>query len=158
MNRERWLEEQMDSEDFDMSLFDEYTKELNAIQAERNERKLKRDAILEEMRQEERDQAALDRILALTDEEVEKMYVKFYTEHFANAMTYEQWLAKSMKYYQITEKFTVIAKARSANTEELIEHVNLAHAKHTILKRIKHKFYDHFVRGRDFRYDIDEQV
>jgi hypothetical protein len=156
MSRYAWLEQQLDREDLTDTEFNSYNKELNDLHASQEERRLKREQVLAEQRREEQEQIALDKILSLTEDEVEKMYVAFYSDHFANAMTYEEWYAKSMRYYHIMGDFTVVSKARSVNTEERVEHVNLAHAKHTILKRIKHKFYDHFVRGRDFAWEIEQ--
>jgi len=158
MDRYTWLETQLDRDDLSDADFDSYNKELNQLHAARQERRAKREAELEAMRLEEVNTLALEKIMVLTEEEVEKMYVRFYTDHFAQEMSYDVWFAKSTRYYTITDNFTVISKARSANTEERIEHVNLAQAKLTILKRIRYKFYDHFVKGHDFAWHMEDDV
>ena len=156
MNRTTWLERQMEREDLTDAEFTQYNRELNEIYSQREETtaitKLRREAELKQ----EQEEAALAKAEAITDEEVEKMYVDSCTKYQdVNGISFEQWYQQSLKYYTIDAKHTVHARARSSNTVEHIHHVSQAHAKLTILTRIKYKFYDHAVRGRDFAYDID---
>ncbi len=151
-----WLEAQMDRDDLTDEEFDTYNRQLNEIyEAQdkiRNAAKAKREQELRELREEQEIAWAE----AITEEQVEKMYedscVKYQD---VNGMAFKDWYAQSLKYYTIDANHTVHAKARSSNTVELIQHVSVAHAKLTILTRIKYKFYDHAVRGRDFAYEIE---
>lgn len=158
-SRLRWLEAQLERDDLTDLQFDCYNHEANLIQAEINVRKQQQDKIREQQRIEEQEEIELANILSLTEEQVEKMYEDACLKHQdVNGMSFRDWYAQSLKYYTIDEKFNVHARARSANTVEIVDHPTLAQAKLTILKRIKHKFYDHAVRGRDFRYEIEETI
>ncbi len=152
-----WLESQMDSDDFDMSLFDSYSKELNELQTTVNEKREQHRLAKEKQRKEEQELIELSFIESLTEEQVDKMYedtcLKY---HDVNGMSFKKWYEKSLKYYTIDDKHNVHARARSPNTVEIVEHKTLAQAKLTILRRIKYKFNDHTLRGWDFAYDIED--
>jgi len=155
MNREQWLEKQLDREDLTDEEFNQYNNELNSIQDGRNKR-------LEGQKAERELQAKIaaeqiDKLKAesLTEEEVDKMYREAYEKYAGtiNGLTFEDWFKQSTSYYEIDEQNNVISKARSSNTQEIIPHLSKAHAQHTILKRIKYKMYDHEVRGHDFAWE-----
>lgn len=154
-----WLEQQLERDDLTDLQFDCYNHEANCIQAEINARKAELDKIREQQRIEEQEEIELAKVLSLTEDQVEKMYEDSCTKYQdVNGVSFKDWYAQSLKYYSIDEKFNVHARARSANTVEIVEHPTLAQAKLTILTRIKYKFYDHAVRGRDFAYEMEETV
>jgi uncharacterized protein (DUF1697 family) len=155
MNRTLWLERQMERDDLTDAEFAAYNRELNEIYSEREDTtKISKAKRAAELKQEQ-EELDLARAEAITDEEVEKMYVDSCTKYQdVNGVSFEQWYQQSLKYYSVDAKYTVHARARSSNTVEYIHHVSQAHAKLTILKRIKYKFYDHAVRNNDFAYDI----
>lgn len=155
-SRLSWLEVQLDRDDLTDEEFNLYNREANQIQEGINERKKQQKLIRDQQRKEEQEELELAKVLSLTEEQVEKMYedscIKYQD---VNGMSFKQWYEQSLKYYSIDEKYNVHAKARSADTVEIIEHPTIAQAKLTILRRIKYKFYDHAVRGRDFAYEIE---
>ncbi len=154
-----WLENQLERDDLTDLQFDCYNREANLIQADINARKAELDKMREEQRKEEQEELELAKILSLTEDQVEKMYEDSCIKYEdVNGMSFRDWYAQSLKYYTIDEKFNVHARARSADTVEIVEHPTLAQAKLTILTRIKYKFYDHAVRGRDFAYEIEETI
>lgn len=155
-NRYAWLERQLDREDLSDAEFNQYNKELNALQDEKNERRARIDAITALRKKEEQEEMEMQNILSLTEEQVEKMYEDSCLKHQdVNGLSFREWYAQSLKYYTIDAAHNVHAKARSANTVEIIAHPTLAQAKLTILTRIKYKFYDHAIRGRDFSYELE---
>ena len=157
MGRYEWLEAQLDRDDLTEEEFDKYNKELNDLHEQRSNAKAKAKAmaIREQQRQEEQEELALAKVLALTEEQVDKMYMDSCLKYQdVNGMSFKDWYAQSLKFYTIDEQFNVHAKARSPKDEfvEIIPHLTFAQAKLTILTRIKYKFYDHAVRGRDFKH------
>ena len=142
-------------EDIDSPEFKRINDQLNDLYSAAEARRKKREQ--ERLAAELANKIAIAeaKIESLTEEEVDKMFVEAYERYAGdiNGLTFEEWYKRSTEYYEIDDQHNVIAKARSANTEEIIPHVSRAHAKHTILKRIKYKLYDHGVRGRDFAYD-----
>lgn len=155
MNRYDWLERQLDRDDLTDEEFNAFNKEINELQTRKNDIRDKR----EQERKELQEQVELDKILSLTEEEVEKMYedacIKYQD---VNGLSFKDWYEQSLKYYEIDAKFNVHAKARSSNTVEIVQHPTLAQAKLTILTRIKYKFYDHAKRGRDFAWDFEKKT
>lgn len=154
MNRIAQLERLLEREDITDQMFKLYNDELNKLYAEKNEReaiqKTRRDAELKQQREEE----ALEKLESLTIEQVDKMYEDVCTKYGnVNGMSFDSWYKKSLKYYTIDDQYTVHARARSSKTVELVPHINEAHAKLTILKRIHYKFYDHYVRGHGFAWE-----
>lgn len=151
-----WLEAQMDRDDLTDEEFDTYNRQLNEIYTRQDQSRAASKQRREEELKQLQEEMELAQAEAITDEEVDKMYTDSCTKYQdVNGLSFKKWYEQSLKYYSIDDKHTVHAKARSANTVELIQHVSKAHAKLTILTRIKHKFYDHAVRGRDFRYEIE---
>ena len=154
-----WLEAQLERDDLTDLQFDSYNREANLIQAEINARKEQRRLIIEQQRREEQEELELAKVLSLTEEQVDKMYEDSCLKYQdVNGMSFKDWYAQSLKYYSIDDKFNVHARARSADKVEIIPHPTLAQAKLKILNRIKWKFYDHAVRGHDFRYEIEETI
>lgn len=159
MSRIQFLEEQMDSEDFDMNLYELYSKELNELISNRNKVKAEQQAILAERKREEKEQADLDFVMALTEEQVDKMYMDSCLKYQdVNGMSFEKWYEQSLKYYTIDSNFVVHSKARSPNTVESVPCLTLAHAKYRILVLIRTKFNDHAVRGYDFAWEIESET
>lgn len=155
MDRLSWLEIQLDREDLTDQEYLVFNTEANELIAAKNARKIERDAIMAQQKKEEQEELELSAILALTEEEVERMYVDACIKYQdVNGMSFESWYKQSLQYYNIDVQYNVHAKARSSNTVEVISHVSRAQAQLTILKRIKYKFYDHAKRGRDFAWDI----
>ena len=155
MSRYRWLELQLDREDLSDEEFKLFNSELNDLQTQINIRAEIRKQELKELE----DQKALDFANQLTEEKVEKMYTDACLKYQdVNGISFKDWYEKSLRYYSIDESYNVHAIARSKNTTEIIAHVNLAHAKLTILTRIKYKFYDHTQRGYEFAWDIDDET
>lgn len=153
-SRLRYLEEQLERDDLTDMQWDSFNKEANAIQVELNEQAAKIKALREAQKAEEIAELELAKALSLTEEEVEKMYEDSCLKYQdVNGMSFRNWYEQSLKYYSIDAAFNVIARARSCDTLESIPHASLALAKLTILKRIKYKFYDHAVRGCDFRWE-----
>lgn len=153
MSRINWLEQQMEREDLTNEEFTTFNDELNKHYAIHGARKAKLKAERELQLKQEREAAELLKVEAITDEEVERMYVESCTKYQdVNGLSFEQWYKQSLQYYTIDSKYTVHASARPSKTVELIHHVSQAHAKLTILNRIKYKFYDHAVRGFDFAW------
>lgn len=155
LSRLRWLEEQLERDDLTDLQFDSYNSEANAIQEALNSGRLQREAIKAERKRLEQEEIELQKVLSLTEEQVDKMYEDSCLKHQdVNGMSFKDWYAQSLKYYTIDESFQVHARARSKNTVEILPHATLAQAKLTILNRIKYKFYDHAVRGHGFAYDV----
>jgi hypothetical protein len=155
MGRYRWLELQLDREDLSDEEFNRFNSELNDLQAQMNLRIAARKQELKELE----DQKALEFAAQLTEEKVEKMYIDTCLKYQdVNGISFKDWYEKSLRYYSIDEHFNVHAVARSKKTKEIVAHVNLAHAKLTILTRIKYKFYDHTQRGYEFAWDIDDET
>lgn len=155
--KEAQLLAQLDSPNFDMDKFDSVNKELLQIQEQISVQEQARKAIIAAKKLEEQEELALNKILSLTEEEVDKMYQEAYEKYAGNVngVPFEVWFDQSTKYYHIDEKFNLISKARSSNTEEVVPCQNRVHARHVMLKRIKYKMYDHAVRGHDFAYEQD---
>lgn len=154
MNRELWLERQLDREDLTDEEFYTFNNELNDIQDKRNKRIEQARKLREQQIIEENEAIALERAMSLTEEMVNKMYEDSCLKYQdVNGVSFKDWYQQSLKYYSVDEKFNVHSTARSENTVEIIEHVSLAQAKLTILKRIRYKFYDHAVRGHDFAWE-----
>lgn len=152
MSRLAFLEAQMDREDLTDEEFSTYNKELSAIYTQQDERK----AMFEARRKEEQEEIELEKILSLTEEQVDQMYQDSCLKYQdVNGMSFKDWYEQSLKYYTIDDKFNVHSKARSADTVEIVPNPTLAQAKLLILKRIRYKFYDHAVRGHDFAYELD---
>jgi Tfp pilus assembly protein PilN len=155
MDRYKYLEMQLDKEDLTDEEFNLYNKELNQLEIEKQTRKASQQAIRAQQLKEEQEEKELEKILSLTEDEVDKMYEDSCIKHDGvNGMSFKDWYAQSLKYYDIDSGFNVNARARSFNTVEIIPHLTYAQAKLTILKRIKYKFYDHAIRGRDFAYEL----
>lgn len=154
MNREVWLEKQLDRDDLSDIEFNTYNKELNDIQHERNIRKIKAEQIRKELLKQEEESRSEEKMSKLTEEEVDKMYREAYEKYAGtiNGLSFDEWFKESTSFYEIDENYNMISKARSANTQEIVPHISKAHAKHSILKRIKYKMYDHEVRGHDFAW------
>jgi uncharacterized protein (DUF1697 family) len=154
MDRYRWLESQLDREDLTDEDFTKYNRELNELQAAKNERQDRARKLRQQQIEEENAEIALEKAMALTEEAVNKMYedscIKYQD---VNGVSFKDWYQQSLKYYTIDEQFNVHAKARSANTVEIVPHISMAQAKLTILKRIRYKFYDHAVKGHDFAWE-----
>jgi hypothetical protein len=154
MNRELWLERQLDREDLTDEEFYTFNNELNAIQDKRNQRIEQARKLREQQIIEENEAIALERAMSLTEEMVNKMYEDSCLKYQdVNGISFKDWYQQSLKYYSVDEKFNVHSTARSENTVEIIEHVSLAQAQLTILKRIRYRFYDHAVRGHDFAWE-----
>lgn len=154
MNRELFLERQLDREDLTDEEFYTFNNELNAIQDKRNQRIEQARKLREQQIIEENEAIALERAMSLTEEMVNKMYEDSCLKYQdVNGISFKDWYQQSLKYYSVDEKFNVHSTARSENTVEIIEHVSLAQAQLTILKRIRYKFYDHAVRGCDFAWE-----
>jgi hypothetical protein len=154
MNRELYLERQLDREDLTDKEFWAINNELNAIQEKRNRRIEQARKLKEQQLKEENEAFALERAMSLSEEMVDKMYEDSYLKYQdVNGISFKDWYNQSLKYYSIDENFNVHASARSEKTVEVIAHVSLAQAKLTILKRIRYKFYDHAVRGHDFAWE-----
>jgi len=152
-NRLAFLEAQMDREDLTDEEFSTLNKELVAIY----ERQDRQKARFEMRRKEEQEEIEMAKVLSLTEEQVDQMYQDSCLKYQdVNGLSFKDRYEQSLKYYTIDEKFNVHARARSADTVEVIAHPTLAQAKLLILKRIRYKFYDHAVRGRDFAYTLDE--
>ena len=150
------LEWKLDNEDLTDDEFERVNSEWNDLQDEmeapRAAAKAKRDLELKQ----EAEEAELAKIMSLTEEQVDKMYEAACTEYQdVNGMSFKAWYEQSQKYYSIDEGHNVHARARSANTVEIVPHPTLAQAKLTILNRIKYKFYDHAVKGHDFAYELE---
>ena len=155
MGRYEELEVLLDSDNLTDEEFNKYNDEINALQEQRNQSKKRLSAIKEQQRVEALEELALANILELTEAEVDKMYEDTCLKHQdVNGMSFKAWYEQSLKYYSVDEAHNVHAKARSPKEEfvEVIPHPTLAQAKLTILKRIKYKFYDHAVRGYDFKH------
>lgn len=155
MNKSRidWLDEQLNREDLSDELAEQYTLEANLIQEGVNARK----AIRKQQLIEQQEEIEMEKVLSLTEEQVEKMYEDSCLKYQdVNGLSFRAWYTQSLKYYNVDDAFNVHAKARSADTVEIVCHPTLAQAKLTILKRIRYKFYDHAVRGHDFAYSIEE--
>lgn len=152
-----WLESQLDRDDLTAEQFEAYNREANELQDAKNIRVKKREEEREALRKEMEQEKALERALSLTEEEVEKMYVKFHKNYVSEYMSYEEWLNKSTRYYTINEDHSVTSRARSNKTQETVPCVSVADAKMRILSLIKIKFYDHFVKGYNFAWDIEEE-
>lgn len=156
VSRLQWLEKQLERDDLTDLQFDSYNREANLIQVEIHSRREQLAKLREQQRIEEQAEIELAKVLSLTEEQVDKMYEDSCLKHQdVNGISFRDWYTQSMKYYTIDNQFNVHAKARSANTVEIIPHLSLAQAKLTILTRIKYKFYDHAIRGQDFAYEID---
>lgn len=157
MNRELWLERQLDREDLTDEEFYSINAELNLIQDKRNKRnkRIEQARILRDQQLKEENEAiALERAMSLTEEMVNKMYEDSCLKYQdVNGISFKDWYNQSLKYYSIDEAFNVHSTARSENTVEVIQHISLAQAQLTILKRIRYKFYDHAVRGHDFAWE-----
>lgn len=158
MSRSRlaWLEAQLERDDLTDLQFDSYNREANLIQADLNSKKEEQKRIQEQKRKEEQEEIEMEKILSLTEDQVDKMYedscIKYQD---VNGMSFKEWYEQSLKYYTIDSQFNVHAKARSSNTVEVVPCPTLAQAKLKILNRIRYKFYDHAVRGHDFAYEIE---
>jgi hypothetical protein len=151
MDRLSFLESQMDRDDLSDDEFSLYNKELQSIYRRQDFIK----SAVEERRKEEQEEIEMAKILSLTEEQVDKMLQDSCLKYQdVNGVSFKNWYEQSLKYYSIDDCFSVHAKARSANTTEIVPHPTLAQAKLTILKRIRYKFYDHAVRGRDFAWEI----
>lgn len=154
-SRLKWLEAQLERDDLTDLQFDSYNKEANAIQADLNVQKAKADAFRAEQKRLQQEEAEMQKVLSLTEEQVEQMYQDSCLKYQdVNGMSFKDWYEQSLKYYTIDASYNVHARARSAETVEIVPHPTLAQAKLTILNRIKYKFYDHAVRGRDFAYEL----
>lgn len=72
-------------------------------------------------------------------------------------MTYEEWLEEAKKFYSINpDNYLVTSVARSPNTPpETWECKDEYEARHTVLKLLRYKQYDHFTRGGNFAYTIE---
>ena len=155
MERYRWLEVQLNRDNLTDEEFNVYNKEINTIQIEINIIKAERKAFREQKIKEQQEELELQKILSLTEEQVDKMYEDSCLKYQdVNGMSFKEWYAQSLKYYTVDVMFNVHARARSEDTVEVIAHISLAQAKLTILMRIKYKFYDHAVRGHDFAWNI----
>lgn len=160
MDRYQWLERQLDRLDLTDEEFNTYNRELNSLQDLKNKRLKEQRAIREAKRQEEIEEALLAKALALTEEQVEKMYTDACLKYQdVNGMSFESWYKQSLRYYEIDDQHNVHARARTADESkiEIISHPTRAQAQLTILRRIKYKFYDHAVRGHDFAWDIESK-
>jgi hypothetical protein len=156
-SRLRYLDEQLNRDDLTDLQFESFNTEANAIQEQLNKEEQERKAILAARRREEQEDAELEKVLSLTEEEVEKMCEDSCLKYQdVNGVSFREWYHLSLRYYTIDATHNVFANARSSLTVEVIPHPTLAQAKLTILRRIKYKFYDHAVRGRDFAWDIDK--
>lgn len=150
-----WLEQELERDDLTDLQFDSYNNEANAIQAGLNTQKEKDRIIRELARREVQEDIEMEKILSLTEEEVDKMYADSCLKYQdINGLSFKEWYEQSIKYYTVDINHNVHAKARSSDTVEIVPHPTLAQAKYTILKRIKYKFYDHAVRGHDFAYEF----
>lgn len=156
LSRLNWLEEQLERDDLTDLQFDSYNKEANAIQTEINQRRAERKAFIESQQREKEEELAMEKIAALTEEMVDKMYhdtcIKYQD---VNGMSFKKWYEQSQKYYTIDSNFVVHSRARSPKTVESVPCVSLAHAKYRILVLIRTKFNDHAHRGYDFAWDIE---
>lgn len=158
MGRIAWLELQMDRDDLTDEEFKTFNTELNDYYSINEKRRLAIKVKHELQLVKEIEEIELAKVEAITEEEVERMYIDSCTKYQdVNGESFELWYKKSLQYYSIDSKHTVHAIARSSKTVELIHHVSQAHAKLTILTRIKYKFYDHAVRGYSFAWDKDEK-
>jgi len=153
--RLKQLEWRLDNEDLSDEEFERVNKEWNELQDETSAIRAAAKAERDRERLIMAEQAELEKVLALTEDEVDKMYEAACIEYQdVNGMSFKAWYEQSQKYYTIDENHNVHARARSSNTVEIVPHPTLAQAKYTILKRIKYKFYDHAVKGHDFAWEL----
>ena len=154
--RIRQLEHLLDTEDVTDDQFISYTREINQLDIIVKEEDRFRKEAKEAKRLEEEEHLELQKVLALTEEQVDKMYEDSCLKYQdVNGISFRDWYTKSLKYYDIDDKYNVTSRARSINTKEIVPHPTLAQAKLTVLKRITYKFYDHTMGGHEFAWDIE---
>lgn len=160
-SRLRWLEDQLERDDLTDLQFDSYNREANLIQADLNATKEKQKIVREQQLQEAKELALQEKYLAITDEEVEEMYVAFYKVHAgridSNGRTFEDWFEQAKSLYDINlagKYYQVVSRAKSDGGFVWDDFVSVNHAKTKILDLIKQKFRDHHLRpdreGCDF--------
>jgi hypothetical protein len=153
------LEWKLDNEDLTDGEFERINSEWNKLQDETESIRSAAKAERELARKELQEAQELDKILSLTEDEVDKMYEKACIEYQdVNGMSFKAWYEQSQRYYTIDNNYNVHSKARSPNTVEIVPCHTLAHAKYRILTLIKTKFNDHAKRGYDFAWDIDSET
>lgn len=152
-SRLKYLEQQLERDDLTDLQFDSFNREANLIVAQLNEEKKIRDAIVAQRKKEEQEEVELQKVLSLTEEQVDKMYEDSCLKYQdVNGMSFRDWYQQSLKYYTIDENNVVHSRARSKNTVESVPCLTLAQAKLRILTLIRTKFNDHAVRGYDFAW------
>ena len=154
-SRYRWLERQLDRDDLTDDEFTQYNRELNALQDEKNQRAKEQEIKREARLKEEAEELALEKIMSLTEEQVEKMYIDTCLKYQdVNGMSFKAWYEQSLKYYTIDDKFTVHSRARSPKDENVdsVPCPTMAQAKLRVLILIRTKFRDHAERGYDFKW------
>jgi hypothetical protein len=169
--RLNWLDQELDREDLPEHLAELYMKEANAIQTEINNRKVNQQVRRDKEMQEANELALLEKNLAITDEEVEEMYVAFHKLNAgktdANGRTFDEWFEKAIALYDIKlngKYFEVTSKAKSDNEVIWEDFVSIAHARSKILELLKIKFRDHHNRpdreGCDFAHivELNEEI
>lgn len=139
-SREEWLCAQLDNESLKPELRTKYENELNEIAKRITNDRVRAAAEAEKRKIKENE----DLMAALVERE--KALAKDMD------MSYEAWSTLAKSLYSITDNYEVVSIASGPGKERIWPESSEYAARERIFKLIQYKHYDHFVRGRSFRY------
>lgn len=112
-------------------------------------------AMLEAKRAYEEGRIKLDKVVRTREQKVED---KERRRAKRAGMSYEEWADEAKKFYSVNlETYEVTSVARSPNTPPQVWYCfDAVEAREKVLELLDYKYVDHFLKGHDFAYKIEE--